>query len=92
MRRPTFHCMTRTIRMKQKSGMEIQETTKRFIGHLRRLVRLLDNNIDFEEERTGISDPANLAYSVTARQLRARRGNLAATILELEKRAGATCH
>lgn len=75
-----------------KSGMPIQETTRKFIGDLRRLVRLLDNDIDFEEERTGISDPADSGYSVTARQLRARRDNLAATIFELEKRTGTTYH
>ena len=72
-----------------KSGIAIHETTKRFIAESRRLVRSLDNDINFEEERTGISDPANSGYSVTARQLRARRENLAATIFELEKRAGA---
>jgi hypothetical protein len=72
-----------------KSGME---TTKRFIGDLRRRVRLLDNDIDFEEERTGISDLANSGYSVTARQLRARRDNLAATIFELEKHVRTTYH
>ena len=72
-----------------QNGNAIQETTRRFIGDLRRAVRLLDNDINFEEEQTGISDPANSGYSVTARQLRARRENLAATIFELEKRAGA---
>jgi hypothetical protein len=75
-----------------KSGIAIQETTRRFIGDLRRLVRLLDNDIKFEEEQTGISDLANSGYSVTARQLRARRDNLAATIFELEKRSRATRH
>ena len=75
-----------------KSGIAVQETTRRFIGDLRRLARLLDNDINFEEERTGIFDPANSAYSVTARQLRARRENLAATIFELEKRTGAPRH
>jgi hypothetical protein len=84
--------MARTIQMKlhfAKSGME---TTKRFIGDLRRLVRLLNNDIDFEEERTGIFDPANSGYSVTARQLKARRDNLAATIFELEKHFRTTYH
>jgi hypothetical protein len=75
-----------------KSGIAAQETTRRFIGDLRRLARLLDNDINFEEERTGIVDPANSGYSVTARQLRARRQNLAATIFELEKRVGASRH
>ena len=69
--------------------MAIQEITKRFIGNLRCLdVRLLDNDVDFEGERTGIPDPANSGCFVTARQVRARGENLAATIFELEERAG----
>jgi len=63
-----------------KSKIALQDTTRRFIGDSRRSARLLDNDINFEEERTGIFDPANSGYSVTARQLRARRENLAATI------------
>ena len=75
-----------------KSGIAVQETTRRFIGDLRRSARLLDNDINFEEERTGIVDPANSGYSVTARQLRARRDNLAATIFELGKHARVMRH
>jgi hypothetical protein len=49
-----------------------------------RLVQLLKVDIEFEEERTGISDPMNSNYSDLARKLRARRDNLIATISGLE--------
>lgn len=63
---------------------QLQERMETLVSDLRRLVQLLERNIDFEEERTGVFDTANLNYPVTARQLRARRDNLAATILKLE--------
>lgn len=64
--------------------LQIQERMERLVSDLRRLVQLLERNIDSEEERTGIFDLANLNYSVAARQLRTRRDNLAATISKLE--------
>lgn len=64
--------------------VQIQERAERLVSDLRRLVHLLECDIDSEEERTGIFDRANSNYSVTARQLRARRDNLAATISKLE--------
>ena len=70
----------------------IQERTKRLVCDLRRLVRLLDHDINFEEERTGICNPASSNHSAIARQLRTRRDNLAATICELEMHAGPTYH
>jgi flagellar FliJ protein len=70
----------------------MQERTKRLVSDLRRLVRLLEHDINYEEQRTGISDLANSNYSVAARQFRTRRDNLAATISELEKNAGTTYH
>ena len=62
----------------------IQERTKRFISDLRRLVRLLEVDIEVEEERTGILDLTNMNYPVLARKLRVRRENLTATISRLE--------
>jgi hypothetical protein len=62
----------------------IQKRTKGLISDLRRLVRLLEADIDMEEERLGISDPTNPDYSVSARKLGARRENLIATISRLE--------
>ena len=67
-----------------KREVLIQERTKRFISDLRRLVQLLDADINIEEERTGISDLTNPDYSVAARQLRARRENLTDTISRLD--------
>jgi hypothetical protein len=61
-----------------------QERTKRFISDLRRLVQLLDVDLETEEERTGILDPTNMNYPVLARKLRVRRENLTATISRLE--------
>ena len=69
-----------------------QERTKRFVSDLRRLIGLLEHDINYEEERTGISDRANSNYSVLARQLRSRRDNLVATIRSLEEDAGVTYH
>jgi hypothetical protein len=62
----------------------IQERTERFISDLQRFVRLLEADIEFDETRTGISDPANSSYSALARKLRARRDNLIATISQLQ--------
>ena len=63
----------------------IEERTHKFVSDLRRLVHLLDVDIDLEEKRTGISDLASRNYSVVARGLRARRDNLTATISRLER-------
>ena len=62
--------------------------TKRFqiatlVNDLSRTVALLTAAIDREEQR-GVSDLADPAYPVLARNLRARRENLEATIAELE--------
>lgn len=50
--------------------------------HLR--VEVLGTDIRDEEQRTGIFDLANVAYPILARNLRARRDNLLATIRVLE--------
>jgi hypothetical protein len=47
-------------------------------------VQFLDTDIHNEEQRTGIFDVAIIAYPVLARNLRARRDNLLATIRVLE--------
>jgi hypothetical protein len=66
-----------------KRKVLIQERTERFISDLRRLVQLLDADIEIEEKCTGIFDLMNSDYSVS-RKLRARRENLIATISRLE--------
>jgi len=49
----------------------------------------LDKQIDLEERRTGINDPANVAYSTVARAARNRRRNLTTTITDLSERRAA---
>jgi hypothetical protein len=68
-------------------SVQIQERTKRLASDLQRLIQLLDCNIEFEEERTGVFDLTNPNYSVIARQLRTRRDNLAVTVFKLEPSA-----
>jgi hypothetical protein len=67
-----------------KRHVLIQETTKKFISDLQRMVQLLEADINIEEDRTGIFDLTKPDYSVVARQLRARHDNLKATIFRLE--------
>jgi hypothetical protein len=55
------------------------------IADLRWRVQLLASDIHEEEKRTGIFDVSNVAYPILARNLRARRNNLLATITVLEK-------
>jgi hypothetical protein len=55
------------------------------IADLRWRVQLLDTEIYEEEKRTRIFDTSNVAYSILARNLRARRDNLFVTIRLLEK-------
>jgi hypothetical protein len=52
-------------------------------------VRLLDDDIEAEEERTQCRDRRDPAYSFLARTLIARRDNLSATITALRERLGA---
>ena len=43
----------------------------------------LDAHVKFEEKRTGVSDPANVNYSMAAKSVRTRRDNILATVAEL---------
>lgn len=43
----------------------------------------LDNHVKFEEQRTGVSDPANVNYSMAAKSVRGRRDNILRTVAEL---------
>ena len=44
----------------------------------------LDQQIAYEEQKTGVSDPAKFNYSMTAKSIRGRRENLVATIADLQ--------
>jgi hypothetical protein len=46
-------------------------------------VNLLTAHIEHEEACTGVLDPANRAYPILAKSLRARRDNIRATIASL---------
>lgn len=69
-----------------RTAMKLQA----LINDLRRQVQLLDADIRDEEKRTGISDVANTAYPILARNLRTRRGNLLASITMLESQLAET--
>jgi hypothetical protein len=54
------------------------------ISSMRRTIRHLEDDIKAEEDRTHVFDPRDAAYPILAQNLRARRGNLLATISILE--------
>jgi hypothetical protein len=79
--------------MKQQRHSDTNAAAKReatqiwkMIADLDRTVQLLDCDIATEEERTGISDKSEAAYSILARMLAVRRDNLIDTIDALKKR------
>jgi flagellar protein FliJ len=43
----------------------------------------LDNHVKFEEQRTGVTDPNNVNYSMAAKSVRGRRDNILKTVGEL---------
>ncbi len=43
----------------------------------------LDNHIKFEEQKTGVSDPNHVNYSMAAKAVRTRRDNILASVAEL---------
>lgn len=43
----------------------------------------LDAHIKFEEQRTGVTDPASVNYSMAAKSVRSRRDNILKTVGEL---------
>lgn len=59
---------------------------ERMISDLEVIRVELGKQIDGEERRSGIDDPANFAYSTVARAARERRANLTATIEDLSSR------
>jgi hypothetical protein len=56
------------------------------IADLRRVVQVLDCDVQTEEERSRIFDRSNANYPILARTLVARRENLKVTIAALETR------
>ena len=72
-----YRCETRSIAPEQIETLVI---------HLSGRVRLLDSDIEAEEERTRCKDRRDAGYSIPARTLIARRDNLSATITALRER------
>ena len=56
------------------------------ISDFDRRAQILDRDIAAEEERARVFNPFDAAYPVLARTLAARRDNLKATIVTIEKR------
>ena len=67
-----------------------QFRTATLINDLTRSVSILTANIEHQEAQTGVCDLKNPTYPVMARNLRARRDNLRATIASLEASATAS--
>lgn len=54
------------------------------ISDLRRRVQLLEADIEAEERRSGVFDPANHSYPMLALAMRERRDNLRTTVATLQ--------
>ncbi len=65
-------------RQRQVSDIEMM------MADFRRKQDDLDQQIAYEEQKTGVSDPAHFNYSMTAKSIRKRRENLLATIDDLQ--------
>jgi hypothetical protein len=70
-------CETKSIAHEQIETLVIQLSGR---------VRLLDSDIEAEEDRTRCKDRRDAGYSILARTLIARRDNLSATIAALRER------
>jgi flagellar export protein FliJ len=55
------------------------------IGDFQRKQEELDQQVQLEEARTGLSDPHHFSYSLTAKALRRRRDNLIRSIADLKE-------
>lgn len=78
-----------TIQAKEFQAAAIRRQLAQFermIGDLEVIRGELGKQIDSEERRTGVDDPANYAYSTVARAARERRNNLTNTINDLSER------
>lgn len=78
-----------TIKAKEFQAASLRRQLAQFdrmIADLETIRGELTKQIDLEERRTGISDPANVMYSTVARAARDRRDNLSATLDDLAER------
>jgi hypothetical protein len=79
------------VKRQRRFGTEVEPVAiaaaqiRTLIDSISHYAQSLNYNIEIEEERTKCWDCRDLAYSVLARSLTARRDNLAATIAALEE-------
>lgn len=59
---------------------------KTMIDDMRRIIRLLDEDIAADEARVRVYDPTDIAYPWAAKSMSDRRANLKRTIASLEQR------
>jgi flagellar protein FliJ len=73
------------------TGMRRRKTSQigALVAEMKLSIRNLDADILAEEQRTRISDPANVAYSTLAMAARQRRDNLRQTVAGLEQQLAA---
>jgi hypothetical protein len=72
-----------------KAGPLAPEQIETLLVTLTNRVRLLDEDIEAEEDRTHCRDRRDASYSILARTLIARRDNLSSTIAALQDRLAA---
>ena len=74
------------LRYRCETRSQAPDQIETLVTSLSRRVRLLESDIEAEEERTGCTDRRDACYSILARTLIARRDNLSATIVALRQR------
>lgn len=79
----------RSYRFDTKADPTAPDQIEALVATLSNRVRLLDQDIEAEEERTNCRDRRDAAYSILARTLIARRDNLSTTIAALQERLNA---
>ena len=90
------HAIHGVLRMKSRESLarlkEFQLKEKRrqlkqlqmMMGEFERMAKDLENQIQYEEKKSGITDPGHFAYSTFAKAARQRSDNLQVSIKELK--------
>lgn len=79
--------MKRQFLIEANSDFETRavQQIKMMIDDMRRIIRLLEEDIAADEARVRVYDPADVAYPWTAKSMGDRRTNLQRTIARLEE-------
>ena len=75
------------VRLKEFQLKEKRRQLKQLqmmMGEFERMAKELDNQIQYEEKKSGIADPNHFAYSTFAKAARQRSDNLQVSIKELK--------